>query len=139
RALADHRIDSILLTPAVFNQMAQDAPGSFRQVKNLMVGGEAADPHSVRAVLRDGPPARLLNLYGPTENAVVSTWCLVDRADESDRTVPIGKAIANSQVFLLDRFLDPVCAGVVGEIYVAGAGLALGYLNRPAQSAERFV
>ena len=88
-------------------------------------------------MLRALPEVQLENLYGPTEAAIdVTRWAC--RTDKSDN-VPIGRPISNTQVYVLDGGLEPVPAGVVGELYVAGAGLARGYLHRGGLTAERFV
>lgn len=84
-------------------------------------------------------PCRLFNHYGPTENTVVSTWALVDSWKEGDPPPPIGRPIANVQVYVLDSHGEPVPVGVPGELYLGGAGLARGYLNRPELTAEKFV
>src|SRR4029077_9291741 len=81
---------------------------------------------SLNEPLTQGTP--LVNAYGPTENTTISTWYLANSITDS---VPIGKPIANSRVYVLDEQLRPVPAGVAGELYVAGDGLARGYLNRP--------
>jgi thioesterase domain-containing protein/acyl carrier protein len=90
-------------------------------------------------VFAGGPPARLINVYGPTESTTFATWKEVTR-DSLDRpTIPIGKPIFNTTVLLLDDALNPVPVGVVGEIFIGGDGLANGYLNRPELNDERFV
>ncbi len=132
-------IGSLFLTTALFNQVAREAPGAFAPLGNLLFGGEAADPASVRAVLRDGPPRRLLHLYGPAENTTFSTWALVEAVPAEASTVSIGRPLANSRSYVLDGALMPVPLGVHGSLYVGGDGLARGYLGRPDLTAERFV
>jgi amino acid adenylation domain-containing protein/thioester reductase-like protein len=132
-------ITVLLLSPALFNQMVQEVPSAFQSLRFLLLGGEALDPSRVRQALESGAPQQLLNVYGPTENATISTWYRVEEVEPGAGTVPIGKAIANSQTYILDRHLQPVPVGVAGELYVGGAGLALGYLNRPALTAEKFI
>src|SRR5262249_36122184 len=105
-----------------------------------LVGGEAL-PTKLAHALRPYATS-ISNLYGPTEATVWSTEQRVDAADE--RTggavgMPIGRPLANTRVYVLDRGLEPCAAGVVGELYIAGGGLARGYWGRPGLTAERFV
>ena len=137
--LRERRIDSLFLTTALFNQVAQLAPGAFGPVRDVLFGGEACDPGAVRRVLRTAPPRRLLHVYGPTENTTFSTWFAVEEVAEDALTIPIGRPLANSRAYVLDGLSQPVPVGVVGELYVGGDGLARGYLNRPELTAERFV
>ncbi|HWS74514.1 MAG TPA: amino acid adenylation domain-containing protein, partial [Quisquiliibacterium sp.] len=132
-------ITVLFLTTALFNQMAREAPGAFRSLRCVLFGGEAVDPDWVRAVLRDGPPQRLLHVYGPTEVTTFSTWHLVAGLDQAATTVPIGRPIANTTAYVLDEHREPVPVGVPGELYLGGDGLARGYLRRPELTAERFV
>jgi amino acid adenylation domain-containing protein/non-ribosomal peptide synthase protein (TIGR01720 family) len=138
-ALLRHRVDTLFITTALFNQIAADVPHAFATLRDVLFGGEAVDPHFVREILRHGPPRRLLHVYGPTENTTFSTWQSVDAVRVDARTVPIGLPIANSTAYVLDSRLEPAAAGVTGELYVGGAGLAWGYLHRAAFTAERFV
>jgi len=138
-ALRDEGITALFLTTALFNQLAREAPGAFSSLHHLLFGGELVDPEMVRRVLRDGPPQRLLHVYGPTEGTTFSSWHLVEAVADGARTVPIGRALANGSLLLLDAALRPVPPGAVGELYVGGDGLARGYLGRPALTAERFV
>jgi len=138
-ALKDRRIDVLFLTTALFNRLASAVPRVFHGVRDLLFGGEAVDPQWVRHVLRDGPPQRLLHVYGPTENTTFSTWQHVTFVAAGDATVPIGLPIVNSQGYVLNDALEPVPVGGLGELYLAGLGLARGYWNQPAMTAERFV
>ncbi|HKH46385.1 MAG TPA: amino acid adenylation domain-containing protein, partial [Thermoanaerobaculia bacterium] len=133
------RIDVVLLITALFNQVAQQAPEIFAVLRTVLFGGEAADPGAVRRALASGGPERLLHVYGPSENATLSTWYRVEAVAANAVTVPIGRPIANTRVYLLDAGLQPVPLGGVGELYLAGEGLALGYWRQPERTGERFV
>ena len=137
--LSQHAITILFLTTALFNQFANDMPAAFAGVRYLLFGGEAADPQRVRQILSQQPPQHLLNVYGPTENTTFSTWYEVQTVSKDAYTIPIGRPIANTQLYVLDRALQPVPIGVPGELYLGGAGLARGYLNRPELTAERFI
>ncbi|AKJ30063.1 non-ribosomal peptide synthetase [Caldimonas brevitalea] len=131
----------IKITPAHLDALgrrlqANPAPCAVRA---FVIGGEALAPATVALWRGICPQARLINEYGPTETVV---GCSVYElpADTSDLvTVPIGRPIANTQIYLLDERRQPVPIGVPGEIYIGGAGVARGYLNRPELTAERFV
>ncbi|MGE5755363.1 MAG: non-ribosomal peptide synthetase, partial [Planctomycetaceae bacterium] len=139
QALADQirrqGITVLFLTTALFNQMIREAPGAFSSVRHLLVGGEAVDPRWIRQALRRDPPERLLNAYGPTETTTFATWHLVQEVPEGATTVPIGRPISNTQLYVLDRRRQPVPIGVPGELYIGGDGLATGYLRRPELTA----
>lgn len=137
--LQQERISVLFVTTALFNQMAQEVPDAFQHLETLLFGGEAVSCRWVRAVLNGKQPSRLLHVYGPTENTTFSTWHLVKMLPEEANTVPIGSPIANTQVYVLDQHMQPVPAGVPGELYLGGAGLARGYFRRPAITAESFV
>ena len=127
-ALEREGITALLLTTALFHQVAREVPDAFRGVREAFLGGEAADPHLLREVLAHGAPGRLVNLYGPTECTVVATAYEVKAVAEGATSVPIGQAIAGNEAFVVD-----------GELLVGGDGLARGYWNRPDVTAERFV
>ncbi len=92
-----------------------------------------------RIVLAAGPPRRLIHVYGPTESTTFATWHLVQTVNAENPIVPIGRPLSNQQVYILDSNVQPVPIGVAGELYIGGAGLALGYLNQPDQTARRFI
>ncbi len=137
--LREHEITVMFLTTALFNQLVATVPEAFGSIKTLLFGGEAVDPKYVDALLKSSPPSRLLHVYGPTENTTFTSWYLVpDRLDET-AAVPIGRPIANTQIYVLDSHHQPVPIGVAGELYIGGDGLAKGYVNRPELTAERFI
>src|SRR6185312_15008024 len=139
RVLREQEISALFLTTALFNRLAQNSGSVFQGLKHLLFGGELVDPRWVRAVLDQGAPERLLHVYGPTESTTFATWELVEKVSEDAETVPIGKALANTTLYVLDQWLRPAPPGVRGEIYVGGDGLARGYVNDALRTAERFV
>ncbi len=134
-----YEISVLFLTTALFNEMARVVPQAFCSVRHLLFGGEAVDPRCVLEVLRNGSPQRLLHVYGPTESTTFSTWYLVQTVPEEVTTLPIGRPISNTQVYVLDQNLQPVPIGVKGELYIGGDGLAQGYINRPELTQEKFI
>ncbi|HEU5227255.1 MAG TPA: amino acid adenylation domain-containing protein, partial [Ktedonobacteraceae bacterium] len=137
--LRERTCSAMFITAALFNQIVSSEAAAFSSVNSLLVGGEALDSRWIRHALQHGPPRRLLNGYGPTENTTFSACYLIEHVAEEAQTIPIGFPIANTQAYVLDRQMQPVPIGVLGELYVAGAGLARGYLNQPDLTAEKFV
>jgi len=137
--LKAQRIDVMFLTTALFNLVVGEDPQAFSQVRDLLVGGEASNPHFVRKALDQAPPQRLVNIYGPTENTTFTSFHEVKSLDANAQSVPIGRPIHNTSTYVLNSELEPAPAGVTGELYIGGAGLARGYLKRPALTAEHFV
>ena len=135
--LAAHRVTVLFLTTSLFNRLAHEAPAMFRSLRILVFGGEAADAESVRLVLGNGKPRRLVNGYGPTEATTFAICHTIENVESS--SVPIGRPIANTRAFLLDRTLQPVPVGVPGEIFIGGPGVALGYHAAPELTAEKFL
>src|SRR5205807_1476561 len=106
-------------------------------LRRVICSGEALDWESQHRWFAR-MSAGLYNLYGPTEAAVDVTWWPCEREDKRTE-VPIGKPIANTQIYLLDERLRPVPVGVPGELYIGGVSLARGYLQQAALTAERFI
>ena len=135
--LIQHQISHLQCTPSLARLLVQDpqSRAAMRSLRMLLVGGEplASD---LAVQLAAATPAMISNMYGPTETTIWSAMHLV--ADRTD-PVPIGRPIANTQFYILDAGLRPVPIGVPGELYIGGDGLALGYLNRPDLTAERFI
>ncbi|MGQ6659117.1 amino acid adenylation domain-containing protein, partial [Serratia sp. IR-2025] len=137
-ALVRQRINVLFLTTSLFNQYVHSIAATLAQLKYLLSGGEAADPHAFARMLKEAGPVRLINGYGPTESTVFATTATIERVDPWQR-LPIGRPIGNTRIYLLDAHGQPVPLGATGEIYIAGPGVALGYLNRAELTAERFL
>ena len=105
----------------------------------FVIGGENLLAENLRLWRGLTPPTRLINEYGPTETVVGCSIHEVAPHDPATGAVPIGKPIANTQLYVLDEAMRPVAPGVMGELYIGGAGVARGYLNRPELTAERFL
>lgn len=121
-------ITILWLTAALFNQYAAQNPSIFRHLTYLLVGGDVLNKERIMSVLEcdQGAPQNLLNGYGPTENTTFTTTYHITKEDKKLETIPIGKPIANSLVYVLDELLQPTPVGAIGELYTGGDGLALG-------------
>ncbi|MFI5562666.1 amino acid adenylation domain-containing protein [Amycolatopsis japonica] len=127
------------LTAGSFRVLAEEAPESVAGLREVLTGGDAVPPAAVERVRRTCPDVRVRHLYGPTEATLCATWWLLEPGDEMGAVLPIGRPLAGRRVYVLDAFLRPVPQGLPGELYVAGAGVAQGYLGRSMLTAERFV
>ncbi|HWH00545.1 MAG TPA: amino acid adenylation domain-containing protein [Pilimelia sp.] len=136
-AIRAHEITTMWLTSALFSRLARQDPTIFAPLVELIVGGDVVSGPDVAAVLRAAPGIRVVNGYGPTENTTFSTTHEITLADTAG-PVPIGRPIARSTAYLLDPSGAPVAPGEVGQLWVGGDGVALGYLNRPELTAEAF-
>ena len=135
----DHGVTHLLTVPALYRALLQDSSDdALGRLYAVIVAGEACPNDLLCQHRRRVPGVRFFNEYGPTEATV---WCTVYEACEEERsaTISIGHPITNAQVYLLDRRMELVPIGVSGEVYVGGAGVARGYWNRAALTAERFV
>ena len=143
--LVAEQVTMLSQTPSAFYALqAADAlqPELGRQLKleAVVFGGEALEPPRLRGWLDSHPGSpRLINMYGITETTVHASFREIVAGDVDNAFSPIGVPLAHLGFFVLDGWLQPVPAGVVGELYVAGAGLAAGYVGRPGLSATRFV
>ncbi|MEG4329117.1 amino acid adenylation domain-containing protein, partial [Microcoleus sp. herbarium5] len=124
---------SFLPTPLAEKVLLLDWPQTTA-LRILLAGGEKLQQHPLKS-----HPFKLVNNYGPTENTVVTTSGYIPVTEQTDIVPTIGRPIANTQIYILDKYLQPVAIGVVGELYIGGNGLARGYLNRPDVTAQSFI
>ena len=137
--LTGQQIDTLWLTAGLFNQMVDSALPAFSGVRQMLAGGDVLSVEHVERFRRSHPQCQLINGYGPTENTTFSCCYRIPAEADLSCGVPIGSPINNTRVYVLDATLEPMPLGVAGELYVAGAGLARGYLNRRGLTAEHFI
>ncbi|KUH89631.1 non-ribosomal peptide synthetase [Mycobacterium sp. GA-1999] len=143
--LVGESVSVLSQTPSAFYALQtadvrQDDPGQQLELEAVLFAGEALDPQRLRPWLDKHPESpRLLNLYGTTETTVHASLRQIVDGDATSNVSPIGIPLAHLGFFVLDRWLRPVPAGVVGELYVAGSGLGLGYWRRAGLTSARFV
>ncbi|MBK5438559.1 amino acid adenylation domain-containing protein [Pseudomonas sp. TH32] len=135
--LQEQSVSVLWMTAGLFHQYADGLMPMFRQLRYLIVGGDVLDPQVIGRVLEHGAPQHLLNGYGPTEATTFSTTYEIKALGKGG--IPIGRPIGNSRAYVLDARQQPVPLGVVGELYIGGAGVAKGYLNQPQLTAEKFI
>ncbi|MDJ0732575.1 MAG: amino acid adenylation domain-containing protein [Nostocaceae cyanobacterium] len=134
-----HPIDCLKIVPSHLAALLTSQCWEILPRQLLILGGEAADWNLIENIKRNAPHCRILNHYGPTETTVgVLTYSVGERIEET-ATVPIGKPIANTQVYVLDAQLQPIPLGVAGELYIGGKSLARGYLNHPELTNNKFI
>ncbi len=139
--LAAHRVTRVVLVPSFLHALLESIPDLSSRIPDLRLwisSGEPLTPELARRFAERLPGATLLNLYGSSEVAADVTSYVVT-GDDSRHRIPIGRPIANTRIYVLDRASNPTPIGVPGEIYIGGDGLARGYLNDPRLTAERFV
>lgn len=137
--IIDGQIDVLFMTTPLFHAIVSEGPSALCGLRFLLVGGEVMDPAHARTFLELCTTTRFANVYGPTENTTFSTCHQMRREDCSSDSIPIGRPIANSDVYILDNAMNPVPVGITGEIYVSGDGVALGYLDSPGLTASKFL
>ncbi len=132
-------VDAVKLTPAHLN-LVREVPGRARRIRTLILGGEDLKSAIVRGVLDKFPPdTRIFNEYGPTEATVGCMTHEFNATRDQWTSVPIGRPIANTAIYLLNESGQPVPEGVIGEICIGGAGVARGYLTQTGEAARKFV
>ena len=137
KTIRQQQITTVHFVPSMLTAFLEDPDvGTCLSLRRVICSGEALSPALQKQFFAKLPNTELHNLYGPTEAAIdVTTW----QCQPGETTVPIGRPIANTQIYLLDQDNNPVPVGIPGELHIGGVGLARGYLNRPELTAERFV
>jgi amino acid adenylation domain-containing protein/thioester reductase-like protein len=139
QSITDHDITGLFLTTVLFTVIAEETPECFAAVREVCFGGDVVSPPAVRRVLATCPDVVVSHVYGPTETTTFATRHVVQAQPAGSGTVPIGRPMDNTRTYVLDQGLRPVPVGQIGELYVAGAGVARGYANRPELTAQRFL
>ncbi|MEG4490496.1 amino acid adenylation domain-containing protein [Microcoleus sp. D3_18_C4] len=136
-----HSIDCLKIVPSHLKALLSASNASqILPKKRLILGGEPLMWNLIETIQKYNPDCSIFNHYGPTETTVgVLTYQVKMQGDRISQTVPLGRPLPNTQIYLLDSHLQPVPVGVAGELYIAGAGLARGYLNQPELTAEKFI
>lgn len=138
KVLRLEEITILWLTSSLFNVMLEEHPDALQVVKQLLTGGETLSVSHIEKAMDLLPGTQLVNGYGPTENTTF-TCCYPINHQTYTNSIPIGRPIANTTVYIVDENLQPVPVGVPGELVTGGPGLARGYLNRPELTQEKFI
>ncbi|MFF9765686.1 non-ribosomal peptide synthase/polyketide synthase [Streptomyces sp. NPDC014636] len=139
RLAGDGELTALWLTAGLFRLLAQDTPDCFRGLAQVWTGGDVVPATAVRRVLAACPGLTVVDGYGPTETTTFATSCALTDPAAVPGTVPIGRPLDDMRAHLLDARLRPVPPGCPGELYLAGEGVARGYLGRPGDTAARFL
>ena len=137
--LERHGVTTLWLTAALFHHVVDMDVGALAGLRQLLAGGDVLQPDRVSRAMRALPGVKLVNGYGPTEATTFSCCFEASSGVPFEDSVPIGRPVANTTAYVLDRELEPTPVGVPGELYIGGDGIARGYLNRPELTAERFI
>src|SRR5215470_9432112 len=137
--LRREEVDILHLVAGLMSAYAEPLASVFSGLRYLLTGGDVVDPRAVAEVLSHNPPQHLIHCYGPSESATFATTDEVIEIPEGAKSIPIGRPISNSRVYLLDQEWRIVPVGVPGELYVGGKGIAHGYLGQSDLTAERFL
>ncbi|MEV5136003.1 non-ribosomal peptide synthetase, partial [Streptomyces sp. NPDC053705] len=137
-AVREDGVSAVFLTTALFNVIAETDPGAFAGLRLVCAGGELASPDAMQRIAGAAPGVRVLHVYGPTETTTFATRHDV-AADLPSGPPPIGRPLDGMRLYVLDGSLGQVPPGVVGELYLAGRGVARGYTGLPGLTATRFV
>ncbi|MGB3438125.1 MAG: amino acid adenylation domain-containing protein [Actinophytocola sp.] len=139
RLLTEHRVTTLHVSCGLLNLLVDEYPDALAGVRELMTGGEAPSREHLATLLARYPDVRLVNGYSPVENTIFTLCHRITPADTALPSVPVGVPLAGKDVYVLGADLRPVPDGTAGEIFMAGPGLADGYVGQPGLTAERFV
>lgn len=136
---AEHAVSVWCSVPAMLEMLHAEGGTPLTALRLAMVGGDWVVPALVDQLREHCPNARLVGIGGPTETTLWNIWYVVGEVDPTWRSIPYGRPIANTRYLLLDQAMRPVPAGVIGEIYCGGPGIARGYLDDPVRTGQSFV
>lgn len=139
RLIDQEQITGLHLTAGLFRVVADEAPQCLASVREVMTGGDVISPAAVQRVLQACPNTVVRAMYGSTESTLFATNSPMSAPYQPGSTVPVGRAMDSMRAYILDEDLRQVEPGVTGELYMAGIGVARGYVGRPDMTAERFV
>ncbi len=139
--LKRHDVSVLWLTTVLFDRYVAYSSTMFRHIEHLIVGGDVLNPTTVKTVFKhpETRPQEIINGYGPTENTTFTCTYSIPDDVASNQPIPIGKPIANTTLYILDKYNNPMPIDVPGELCAAGDGLSTGYLNLPALTQAAFV
>jgi amino acid adenylation domain-containing protein len=139
RAVRQYGVTTLWLTAGLFHLMVDEYPGGLRSLRQLLAGGDVLSARHSRIFLEHAPETTLINGYGPTENTTFTCCHIIRAGDSIPESIPIGKPVSNTRVYILDQDMNPVRAGEIGELYAGGDGLARGYLNASEPNSSKFL
>ena len=139
QTIQTYSVNTAFFTTALFNVLVDSGIGGLVTLTQLAIGGEAASAQHVVRARRQLPACHMINGYGPTESTTFASFYTLSTAGWEMGSVPIGRPISNTQLYIVDSFLNPMPVGVPGEILIGGDGLALGYLHQPDLTAQKFI
>ena len=137
--ISQRQITKFFLTTALFNAIVDYDIYYLKDVQKILFGGEQISKKHVKIALQKLGKDKLIHVYGPTETTVFASYYNINEIDDNKETIPIGKPISNTAIYLLDDQKRLVPKGTVGELYIGGKGNALGYLNSKDLTSEKFV
>ncbi len=133
--IENEKITHLYLTARLFNLMVEEGLGFLRKVRFFGSTGDVMSAHHAHLAFEKLPSCKILNIYGPTENHITTTYTV----KQKDLRIPIGRPVQGTQVYVLDAGFKPAAVGAYGELFIGGEGLARGYLNNPKQTADKFI
>ncbi|MGF2038866.1 MAG: non-ribosomal peptide synthetase [Nostoc sp. CmiVER01] len=139
QVIEQYQVTTLWLTAGLFHLMVDENIDVLKSLRQLLAGGDILSVPHVQKFLQTVGNCQLINGYGPTENTTFTCCYQIPTSLSPDVSVPIGRPIANTQVYILDKNLQLVSIGVPGELFIGGAGLARGYFNRPELTQEKFI
>jgi len=137
--IRNNGVTTLWLTAGLFHVVVDERLEALKGIRQLLVGGDVLSVGHVRKAFRGLEGCRIINGYGPTENTTFTCCHTIEASDLEGGSIPIGRPIANTRVYILDELGEPVPIGVAGELYAGGDGVGAGYWKQAALTAEKFV